>query len=878
MRLTNMSIKTRLFILCLIPTLVIIAFSANQAKDFQGRLHSYQLVDEKNTTINLLTEFSNHLSTALNKRLNGQSASTSINMGQELLQLVAVTAHTENHDHHGKPTVNQALSYIEELQQLMPELESASPESTVEIGRLIYTVYHDLIMEVQSLASHNSSIAIHSLDLVLSDLSWLYYWMEREAWLTQEINWFGWVYTDYAEEYFRISERQQFYLDKFINLGADSEQIDVLLDIFASRDFQQGLLVKDRLLTFSQSNNVPEGFVDIIQKRNKTVKRQLIIFTQQLQTELKHAISNAEQALWLIAILGVTIFTVMFTWGSSTLMRINSKLAKIIHVMGRLKEKDGAEQIPVDGKDEFSAFASELNQIIEQQKEYEQKLVMAKEDAEAASRAKSIFLANMSHEIRTPLNGIIGMAEILSDSHLSSSQKEILSDIDTSSHALLVLINDILDLSKIESGNLVLSIHSVSLREMVFDTINMISSKALKQDVELKVEFADDLPNHIDIDDFRFKQVLMNLLSNAVKFTQQGSVSIEVAAQEGFLVCHVADSGVGISQEKLSEIFKPFTQEDGSITRRFGGTGLGLAICSQLVDVMQGTISVSSTLGVGSRFTVSVPLIISREQPAIFQLHERVLLVVNESKYRQLVIKETVRLGVELLTCETVEDTLSIDNEFSLVLYCISQQRSARQDLIQIRTCFPNSELIGLHHHLYAEPELEALLSAHVTLPVLGRRLESTLKNALSARHSETFTQGDSWQDNLDVPVKKVLIVEDNLMNQKIASFFLNKMGIDYTITSNGLDALNTIKSGERYCAILMDCMMPIMDGLTATKKIREWEKEQGIGNTPIIALTASVLPEEIQNCFDVGMDAYLPKPYKSRQLFETLERLQVTF
>lgn len=302
--------------------------------------------------------------------------------------------------------------------------------------------------------------------------------MEREAWLTQEINWFGWVYTDYAEEYFRISERQQFYLDKFINLGADSEQIDVLLDILASRDFQQ--------------------------------------------------------ALWLIAILGVTIFTVMFTWGYSTLMRINS----------------------------------ELNQIIEQQKEYEQKLVMAKEDAEAASRAKSIFLANMSHEIRTPLNGIIGMAEILSDSHLSSSQKEILSDIDTLSHALLVLINDILDLSKIESGNLMLSIHSVSLREMVFDTINMISSKALKQDVELKVEFADDLSNHIDIDDSRFKQVLMDLLSNAVKFTQQGSVSIEVAAQEGFLVCHVADSGVGISQEKLSEIFKPFTQEDGSITRR----------------------------------------------------------------------------------------------------------------------------------------------------------------------------------------------------------------------------------------------------------------------------------------------------------------------
>ncbi|EGA65516.1 hypothetical protein VIBR0546_14560 [Vibrio brasiliensis LMG 20546] len=878
MRLTNMSIKSRLFILCLIPTLVIIAFSASLARDFQSRLHSYQLVNEKNSSIALLTEFSHHLSSALSKRLNGQSAATSIRMAQELLVHISQTAHTEKHDHHGQHTVSYTLSYIEELQQLIPEVESADPESTVEVGRLIYTVYHDLIMEIQSLTSHEASITIHNLDLVLSDLSWLYYWMEREAWLTQEIDWFDWQYTEYAEEYFRISERQQFYLDKFINLGADSEQIEVLLDIFASREFQQGLLVKDRLLTFSQASNIPSDFVEIIQKRNKTVERQLISFSQQLQTELTRSIERAEDGLWAIIISGVTIFVVMFAWGSSTLGRINSKLAKIIYVMGRLKEKDGAEQIPVDGKDEFSKFAHQLNQIIDQQKEYERNLVSAKENAEAASQAKSVFLANMSHEIRTPLNGIIGMAEILSDSHLSSSQKEILSDIDTSSHALLVLINDILDLSKIESGNLILSVHTVCLREMVFDTVNMLTSKALKQDVELKVDFADNLPDNIEIDDFRFKQVLMNLLSNAVKFTQQGSVSVELLIEGQQLVCHVADSGVGISPEKLTEIFKPFTQEDGSITRRFGGTGLGLAICNQLIEIMQGTISVSSTPGVGSRFTVSVPLEVSDQQPEKFKLEQRALLVVNESKYRELVIKETVRLGVELVTCETVEDTLSVDSEFSLVLYCISQIRSSRNDLTQLRTRFPDAELIGLHHHLYAEPELDMLLSAHATLPILGKRLESTLKTALAARKLDSYSDDQSMDDNLHAPVKKVLIVEDNLMNQKIASFFLNKMGIDYSITSNGLDAVNTVKSGQRFCAILMDCMMPIMDGLTATREIRQWEKEQGKESTPIIALTASVLPEEIQSCFDVGMDAYLPKPYKSQQLFETLERLHVTF
>lgn len=879
MRLTKMSIKIRLLILCLIPTLVIIAFSANLARDFQGRLHSYQLVDEKNRSINHLTDFSHHLYSALHKRLSGQNATTSIKMMQELLVLVSQTAHTEKHDHHGKETANQTSSFIEELQHLIPELESSDPESTVEVGRLIYTVYHDLLMEIHSLTSHESSVTIHNLDLVLSDLSWLYYWMEREAWLTQEINWFEWQYSDYAEEYFRISERQQFYLDKFVNLGADSAQIEVLLDIFASRDFQQGLMVKDRLLNFSLASSVPADFVTIIQMRNKTVERQLIVFTQQLQQELKRSIDSAEKALWAIVISGLIIFVVMFAWGSSTLMRINGKLAKIIYVMGRLKDQGAAEQIPVDGNDEFSAFARQLNQIIEQQQMYQSDLVTAKDNAEAASQAKSIFLANMSHEIRTPLNGIIGMAEILSDSHLSNSQKEILADIDTSSHALLVLINDILDLSKIESGNLILSIHTTGLRELVYDSINMISSKALKQGIELKIVFADDLPDYIEIDDFRFKQVLMNLLSNAVKFTQQGTVRIELRAEDEQLVCHVTDSGVGISAEKLSEIFKPFTQEDGSITRRFGGTGLGLAICRQLVEIMQGTISVNSTVGVGSRFTFSVPLTITQPQPACFELKEEVLLVVNESNYRDLVINEMLQLGVKLVTCETVEDTQSMVDEFSLVLYCPSKHRSSRKDLTLLATRFPDSELIGLHHHLYVQPELDALLSAHVTLPVLGKRLESTLHNALSARQiHERNSEGDDEQGDLYAPVKKVLIVEDNLMNQKIAAIFLNKMGIDYTITSNGLDALNTIKSGGRYCAILMDCMMPIMDGLTATREIRQWEQDQGKAHTPIIALTASVLPEEIQSCFDVGMDAYLPKPYKSQQLFETLERLHVTF
>lgn len=877
MLLTRMSIKSRLFVLCLIPTVVIIVFSANFVSDIQTRVHGYQLINHKNNAINLLSEFSNHTYSALTKSLQRQNRKISLAMANRSLSMInevvmADAIHAQEHIF-----VENIESYIQELQQILVDLEQASIAETIELGRLVDTVLYEFHSELSSIRFHSGAEKVEQLDSVISDLSWLYFWMGREAWLSREIEELDLTYQDYVTDYYRISERQQYYLDKFVTLGADSAQLDALMVIFSSPDFLIGSQIKEQVLR-GQLPLENTTLSKAIEARNKLVAKQLLVFSKQLQAQLRQAMEKSEQGLWLLAGTGFLLFAVMIGWGASTLYRINSKLSTILSVMGRLKDKDKPEEIPVDGNDEFSEFVKELNNIINRQSEYKHKLVQAKENAEAANQAKSVFLANMSHEIRTPLNGIIGMTEILSYSHLAAGQKEILADIDTSSHSLLMLINDILDLSKIESGNFVLSIQSCNIREAVFDSINMVCAKALKQGIELNVMFSDALPRYIELDDFRFKQILMNLLSNAAKFTHEGAVSIELENQDQHIICHVLDTGIGIPQDKLQEIFHPFTQEDGSITRRFGGTGLGLTICKQLIEKMNGKMSISSTHGVGSRFTFSIPLIESENPPDPFIVNIRALLIVNESKYKALIVNQAQTMGIDLTVCETVDDTHNIDSEFEAVLYCSSKIRSSRKDLAQVRARFPSTEVIGMHHHLYIQPELDVLLSAHVTLPVLGKRFESAVNSVLSLNRVNENTC-TNFESGLPLSnVKRVLIVEDNLMNQKIASFFLSKVGIEYTITSNGLDALNTIRTGEEYCAVLMDCMMPIMDGLTATKEIRKWEQEHKRNKVPIIALTASVLPEEIQSCFDAGMDAYLPKPYKSQQLFDIFEQLHVTF
>ncbi len=874
MRLTDMSIKYRLLILCLIPTVVIIAISAKLVSNIQAQVERYQLIESKHNTLQMLNEFNQQTFIVLDKRLRRTNIKTSIALARQSLDLLKQTlvGHTEP-----VQSYTRSMSYIHELEELLMDIESVTREETVEIGRLINTILYDFYVDVHSIDTQGVNEDLGKLDRVIGDLSWLYYWMGQEAWLAHEIKQLNWQYRDYVVDYFRINERQQIYMDTFINSGANSQQVDILLTLFSRQEIRKGAYLKEQMLRQGNDTVDMSDFVATIKKRNHLVEHQLNLFKSDLQGQLNQNMLDRRTELWVIGGASLCLFVVMGGWGGSTLVRINTKLSKILTVMRRARSAGRSEQIPIDGQDEFAAFALELNHVIEQQAEYEQKLLKAKESAEGANQAKSLFLANMSHEIRTPLNAIIGMAEILSESHLNEGQKELLADIDTSSHALLILINDILDLSKIESGKLLISVSKTNIREVVFETVNMVSAKAFKQEVELRIEFSESLPTYIETDDFRFKQILMNLLSNAVKFTKNGKVTVEMTTdvKQG-LVCHVTDTGVGIAQEKLDEIFRPFTQEDGSITRRFGGTGLGLAICQQLVEIMQGGLSVSSTVGVGSRFSFNLPLLVSEIQPEPSQALLPALFIGNGTCYRSLIEGEAKLCGLTLTYCNRVEQSCELNGEFSVILYCPSPSASSMKDIAQLRARFIHAEIIGLYHHLTPYSEMDRMISAHLTLPILGHRFDSALQNAIAERQPDNNYALSSGTNLRNRGIKRVLIVEDNLMNQKIASFFLSKAGVQYEIASNGLDAVNMIRNGEEFNAILMDCMMPVMDGLTATKEIREWEKSQRTEPIPIIALTASVLPEEIQSCFDAGMDAYLPKPYKSQQLFDTFERLSV--
>lgn len=534
--------------------------------------------------------------------------------------------------------------------------------------------------------------------------------------------------------------------------------------------------------------------------------------------------------------------------------------------------------IPIQIGDDilFTAFLRDISE----QKTKEEELRLAKEQAEAGSKAKSRFLATMSHEIRSPLNAVLGSVELLLDSTLQKEQRIYATTAKEAGDALLNTINDILDFSKIEAGQMVLESREFEPDKLVAQVLQILASKALEKGVHLASFINRNVPQTLVGDPQRLRQVIHNLVDNAIKFSSSGCITVEVWIPNNHkerieLCCAITDQGIGISKEAQEKLFAEFSQVHNTHTTNYKGTGLGLAICAELVRMMGGSISVDSELGIGSRFNVSVTLDESTKSNSHYvhlPEHSRVLVIHPDKQLCKLVKKQYVQYGVGTIYIHDVNEIYKFSNvrgQFDLILLddsCIMSVDAKLLKVLNQNFLLPHGILAALSTGV--NTQVSQLLNDMGIEQVVNKPLSrAMLLNLISGATQESHIEIEQEENAIFPLNSKILLAEDSPANQMVAGTMLMKQGAILDYANNGVEAVQMALAND-YDIILMDIRMPEMDGLEATSKILQRKPQQ-----IILAMTANVFKEELEACTQVGMLDFIGKPVNSKMLIQRVSQ-----